>query len=295
MSKNGTDKTSTLMDKSTFELCQPLQVRRLLFNNGMTAIAFILSVIALIPLLSIIWEILTRGISGIKPEMFWLPVIDDGFANAILGTIKMVAIASAFSVPVGVMTGIFLSEFGQGSQIAKIVRFINTILTGVPSIIVGIFAYGIIVLTYKQFSAFAGGFALSIIMLPVIVLATEEALKLIPNSLRLASAALGGTRLQTTLFIVIAAALPGITTGILLAIARATGETAPLLFTALFSFNWSDNLFSPTASMSVLIFNLYNDPSTEKTALIWTAAIVLLALVLFTSLFSRAITSKKKY
>jgi phosphate transport system permease protein len=293
MTKNGKKNRQQITDDLTIELCQPLQTRRLLFNSGMTAIAFILSLVALVPLLSIIWEIITRGISGIKPDMFWLPVIDNGFANAIVGTIKMVAIAAALSIPVGLMTGIFLAEFGRNSQVAKIVRFINTILTGVPSIIVGIFVYGTVVLTFKQFSAFAGGFALSIIMLPVIVLSTEEALKLIPTPLRLASAALGGTQLQTTFYIVITAALPGITTGILLAVARAAGETAPLLFTALFSLNWSDGLISPTASLSVLIFNLYNDPSPEKTALIWTAAIVLLGLVLFTSLFSRALISKR--
>ncbi|MDJ0674773.1 MAG: phosphate ABC transporter permease PstA [Calothrix sp. MO_167.B42] len=294
MERNVTNSVEKMTDDLTIELCQPLEGKRLLFNNGMTAIAFIFSLVALFPLLSIIWEIVTRGISGIKLEMFWLPVIDDGFANAILGTITMVAIASVLSIPVGVMTGIFLAEFSQGSPVVKFVRFINTILTGVPSIVVGIFAYGIIVLTFKQFSAFAGGFALAVIMLPVIVLSTEEALKLIPNRLRMASAALGGTRIQTTFCIVLNAALPGITTGILLAVARVTGETAPLIFTALFSLNWSDGLFSPTASMSVLIFNLYNEPSPEKTALTWTAAIVLLCLVLFTSLSSRILTNKSK-
>ncbi|MDJ0798743.1 MAG: phosphate ABC transporter permease PstA [Calothrix sp. MO_167.B12] len=294
MTKHGKYNPGNKSEDSAIELFQPLEGKRLIFNYSMTAIAFILSLVALVPLLSIVWEILTRGLSGIKLEMFWLPVIDDGFANAILGTIKMVAIASAISIPVGVMTGIFLAEFSQGSHIAKFVRFINTILTGVPSIVVGIFVYGIIVITFKQFSAFAGGCALAVIMLPVIVLATEEALKLIPNSLRLASASLGGTRLQTTFCIVLTAALPGITTGILLAIARAAGETAPLIFTALFSLNWSDGLLSPTASMSVLIFNLYNEPSPEKTALVWTAAIVLLCLVLFTSLLSRTLISKRK-
>ncbi len=295
MARNVTNNQENMTDDLTIELCQPLEGKRLLFNNGMTAITFILSLVALIPLISITWEIVNRGISGIKLEMFWLPVIDDGFANAILGTMKMVAIASTLSIPIGVMTGIFLAEFSQGSQIAKLVRFINTILTGVPSIVVGIFVYGVIVLTFKKFSAFAGGFALAVIMLPVIALSTEEALKLIPNRLRMASAALGGTRVQTTFCIVLNAALPGITTGILLAVARVTGETAPLIFTSLFSLNWSDGLFSPTASMSVLIFNLYNEPSPEKTALTWTAAIVLLCLVLFTSLFSRMITNRSKF
>ncbi len=281
-------------DYSAAELLNPLPIGRLLFNNGMTAIALAFTGLALIPLLSVLWEILLRGTSGLRPGMFFTSVIDNGFANAIVGTFVMVIIASLISIPVGLITGIFLAEFGQGTKIASFVRFINTILTGVPSIVVGVFAYGVIVLLTKGFSAFAGGFALAVIMLPVVVLTTEEALKLIPVHQRLASAALGGTRFQTTFRIVVSAAVPGITTGILLAVARATGETAPLLFTALFSLDWSQDLFSPTASLSVLIFNLYNDPSPEKNQLIWTASIILLSLVLIISLLSRLVTNKRR-
>jgi phosphate transport system permease protein len=131
-------------------------------------------------------------------------------------------------------------------------------------------------------------------MLPIIVLTTEEALKLIPTAQRLASAALGGTRFQTTFRVVVNAAIPGITTGVLLALARATGETAPLIFTALFSLDWSPGLTSPTASLPVLIFNLYNDPSPERSQLVWTTSIVLLGLVLFVSLVSRLFTSQRR-
>ncbi|MBW4450635.1 MAG: phosphate ABC transporter permease PstA [Spirirestis rafaelensis WJT71-NPBG6] len=276
------------------ELCSPLQGKRLFFDYGMTVVAFALAILALIPLLSVVWEIITRGLSGLKPEMFFKEVIDNGFANAIVGTLVMVGIASLISIPCGVMTGIFLSEFGQGSKVASGIRFITTILTGVPSIVVGVFAYGVIVLTQKQFSAIAGGFALAVIMLPIVVLTTEEALKLIPVPQRLASAALGGNRLQTTFRVVVAAALPGITTGVLLGVSRAAGETAPLIFTALFSQYWSEGLSSPTASLSVLIFNLYNDPSPEKTALVWTASIILLGLVLCISLVSRIFIRRKK-
>ena len=158
----------------------------------------------------------------------------------------------------------------------------------------GVFAYGVIVLVTKNFSAIAGGFALATIMLPVIVLTTEEALKLIPTDQRLASAALGGTRFQTTFRIVVTAAIPGITTGVLLAVARAAGETAPLLFTALFSLDWSSGLLSPTASLPVLIFNLYNDPDPQKYQLVWTTSIVLLGLVLFVNIISRLVTRPKK-
>ncbi|WP_373527066.1 phosphate ABC transporter permease PstA [Nostoc sp.] len=278
------------------ELCSPLPPERVIFAYTMNAIAFGFTGIALIPLFSILWEILVRGISGIKPEIFVKTVIDNGFANAILGTIIMVGIGAVLSIPTGIMTGIFLAEFGQTSPIAGIVRFIASILTGVPSIVVGIFAYGIIVLVTKGFSAIAGGFALAVIMLPVIVLTTEESLKLIPISQRLASAALGGTRFQTTSRIVVAAAIPGITTGILLAVARAAGETAPLIFTALFSFDWSEKLglLSPTASLPVLIFNLYNDPDPEKSQLVWTTSIVLLSLILCVSIVSRLVIRQRR-
>jgi phosphate transport system permease protein len=275
------------------DLSQSLPITRQLFTYLMNGLAFILSILALLPLLSILWEILSRGIAGFKLEMLFSPLIENGFANAILGTIIMVSIGALLSIPVGVITGIFLAEFSQTNPFTQYVRFIATILTGVPSIVVGIFAYGVVVLVTKQFSAIAGGFALSVIMLPVITLTTEEALKLIPVPQRLASAALGGTRFQTTFRVIVSAAIPGITTGISLAIARAAGETAPLLFTALFSQNWSDSLLSPTASLPVLIFNLYNNPDPEVNKLVWTTAIILLTIVLFFSLLSRLIAKKK--
>ncbi|WP_353929319.1 phosphate ABC transporter permease PstA [Okeanomitos corallinicola TIOX110] len=281
-------------DSLAQELVSPLTAKRRLFAYGMNGLSLILSLLAFFPLGSILWEILSRGISGLRTEMFYRPLIENGFANAILGTILMVGIGAFLSIPVGIMTGIFLSEFGKTNKLTRIVRFLNSILTGVPSIVVGMFAYGVIVLLTKKFSAIAGGFALSVIMLPVIALTTEEALKLIPTHQRLASAALGGTRFQTTFRIVTKAAIPGITTGIALAIARASGETAPLIFTALFSQNWSDNLMSPTASLPVLIFNLYNNPDPEVSTLVWTTAIILLSLVLFFSLTSRLLTRKSR-
>ena len=275
------------------EVCSPLSPERFVFQYGMTAIAFFFTFLALLPLFSIVWEILGRGLSNLKPEMFVNQVIDFGFANAIVGTLKMVAIGSLFSIPVGVMTGIFLSEFGKSSKVASIVRFVTTILAGVPSIVVGVFAYGVFIATTKQFSAIAGGFALGVIMLPVIALTTEEVLKLVPNSLRLASAALGGNRFQTTFRVVLAAGLPGITTATLLAIARASGETAPLIFTALFSNFWAKSLFEETASLPILIYRFYQDDRPEIFQLVWTASIVLVGLIILLNLLSRIITSKK--
>ncbi|MHC5614291.1 MAG: phosphate ABC transporter permease PstA [Nostoc sp.] len=281
-------------DQLATELCSPLPTERVLFTYAMNAIAFGLTGLALIPLLSILWEILVRGISGLKSDMFVKAVIDNGFGNAILGTIIMVLIGGILSIPTGIMTGIFLAEFSQTNPITGLVRFISSILTGVPSIVVGVFAYGVIVLVTKGFSAIAGGFALAVIMLPVIILTTEESLKLIPISQRLASAALGGTRFQTIFRIVVTAAIPGITTGILLAVARAAGETAPLIFTALFSLDWSEGFLSPTASLPVLIFNLYNDPDPEKSQLVWTTSIVLLGLILSVSILSRLVIRQRR-
>lgn len=284
----------------TAELCNPLPTRRVIFNAGMTAIAFVLTGLALLPLLAILIEILRQGLPNLKPEVFvslpapvGLEGVPNGFGNAIVGTLMMVGIASLLSIPFGVMTGIFLAEIGKGTAISNFVRFVTTILTGMPSIIAGVFAYGVIVLVTKEFSALAGGFALSVLMLPIVALTTEQALKLVPTHQRLASAALGVSRLHTTFRIVVAAALPAITTGILLAVARAAGETAPLLFTALYSEVWPEGLFSATPALSVLIYKYANSPDIKQNQLAWTASVVLVGLVLCISILSRLVTSRR--
>lgn len=288
------DNQSSIKKSIAAELCNPLPPSRAIFNGGMTVLAFLLTGLALLPLLAILLEIIRQGLPNLKWDVFVsLPAavgvkdVPNGFGNAIVGTLMMVGIACLFSIPIGVMTGIYLSEFGKGTAIANTVRFVTTILTGVPSIIAGVFAYGVIVITFKGFSAVAGGFALAVIMLPIVALTTEEALKLIPTPQRLASAALGASRFQTTFRIVVTAAIPAITTGILLAVARAAGETAPLLFTALFSQVWAEGLFNPTPAMSVLIYNYATSPFLEQNQMAWTAALVLVSLVLCVSLISR--------
>jgi phosphate transport system permease protein len=282
------------------ELHQPLSVSRTLFSRGMTVIAFILTAVALLPLFAILFEILRQGLPQLKWEtLVSLPAPEgvtdraNGFANAIVGTLMLVGIACLFSVPFGVMTGIFLAEFGKGSAIARCIRFITVILSSIPSIVVGVFAYSVIVLATKGASAIAGGFALSVIMLPIIALSTEEALKLVPIPQRLASAALGGGRFQTTFRIVVASALPGITTGVLLAVARAAGETAPLLFTARSSQFWPQGLFNPTPSLAVLIYSYASSPYKNQNQLAWTASVVLIGLVLLSSILSRQVTRKR--
>lgn len=282
------------------ELHQPLSLNRNLFSQAMTVLAFALTGIALLPLFSVLWEILRQGIGQLSWDVLVnLPapvgVTDrpDGFANAIIGTILMVGIASSISIPLGIFTGIFLSEFATTTKFTNTVHFVLVILSSVPSIIVGIFAYSVVVLATKGASALAGGFALGVIMLPTIALTTEEALKLVPSSYRLASAALGGGRFQTTFRVILTSAVPAITTGVLLAVARAAGETAPLIFTARSSQFWIQGLFEPTASMSVLIYNYAGSPFPEQNKLAWTAAAVLLGIVLASSILSRILTRKR--
>lgn len=281
------------------EIQKPLSPYRTIFDYGMSAIAFILTGIALIPLIAILVEILRQGLPNLSLEVFTalpapppiLPTDPNGFGNAVVGTLMMVGIASLLSIPVGVATGIFLSEFGQNSAIANVVRFITTILTGIPSIIAGVFAYGVLILNnITQFSAVAGGFALSVIMLPIVALTTEQALILVPQNQRLASAALGASRFQTTFKIAVAAAIPAMTTGILLAVARAAGETAPLIFTALFSDIWPEGLFEPSPALSTLIYKYAQSPDIVQNQIAWTASVVLVGLVLCVSILSRLAT-----
>ncbi len=321
---NQAQKTPTILDA---EIYNPLSLGRNFFSRGMTVIAFALTALALLPLFAILYKIMGEGLTHLSWDVLVsLPApvgVEDqpnGFANAILGTALMVGIATLFSVPIGVMTGIFLSEFGRENKgMANAIRFITVILSSVPSIVVGVFAYALIVVTTKVFSGLAGGIALGIIMLPVVALTTEQALKLVPTSYRLASGGLGAGRFQTIFRIIIPSALPTITTGVLLAASRAAGETAPLIVTALSSQFWPPlieklgeitqsplgaetlskiqeipgTILTPTPSMSVLIYSYASSPYKEQNELAWTAASVLLGMVLIASVASRAVTRKR--
>jgi phosphate transport system permease protein len=280
-------------------LITPISPLRHLFDRGMTVLAFGLTLVGVLPLISILWNIVSKGFPGLTALMFTQPIIDDGFANAIVGTLIMVAIGSLLSIPIGIATGIYLAEYQPTGKINRSIRFLTTILTGVPSIVVGIFTYDVIVLVSKKlfdfsYSAVAGGISLAIIMLPIIALTTEEVLKLVPITFRLASSGLGGSSFHTITRIILPTALPAISTGVLLAISRATGETAPLLFTALFAQDWAENLLSPTGSLPVLIFNLYNDPDPVKNQLVWTASLFLLMIVLVINLPARLLITKDR-
>ncbi|MFM2064823.1 MAG: hypothetical protein RLZZ507_4494 [Cyanobacteriota bacterium] len=275
---------------------------RTLFNTVMTVVAFICGALALFPLLAVLSYVLFKGLSSINFDVFTqLPPAPfrkgGGFGNAILGTLLMVGIGAVFSIPTGVLAAIYLTEFSNG-KIARGVRFATNVLSGVPSIIVGVFAYGIVVLSLTKlnlgsYSALGGGFALAILMLPIIIRTTDEALQLVPQDLRQASFGLGATNFQTVIQVVLPAALPAIVTGSTLAIARASGETAPLLFTALFSSFWPDGLLKPTASLAVLVYNFAISPFQNWQSLAWAASLILVLMVLITSIIARWATRQK--
>jgi phosphate transport system permease protein len=275
---------------------------RTLFGLVMSGIAGLFTLMAIIPLFIILSYLITKGVSSLSASVFTElpppPLVDGGgFGNAILGTVLMVGIGALISIPLGIMAAIYLSEFNEG-QVADWIRFATNVLSGVPSIIVGVFAYSAIVLTFRSYSAWAGGFALSILMLPIIVRTTDESLKLVPQDVRQASVGIGANQYQTVLQVVLPAALPAIITGITLSIARAAGETAPLLFTALFTQywpNWDALLVEPTASLAVLVYNFAIVPFKNQQELAWGAAFILVLLVLFTSVISRLATAKRTY
>jgi phosphate transport system permease protein len=275
---------------------------RTLFNSVMTVVAFICGALALLPLLAVLSYVVIKGFSSLSLDVFTqLPPAPfrkgGGFGNAILGTLMMVGIGATISIPFGILGAIYLTEFSSVS-VARWIRFATNVLSGVPSIIAGVFAYGIVVLTLVKlnlgsYSALGGGFALAILMLPIIVRTTDEALQLVSQDLRQASVGLGATKFQTVTQVVLPAALPAIVTGSTLSIARASGETAPLLFTALFSSFWPSGLFQPTASLAVLVYNFAISPFQNWQSLAWAASLILVLMVLITSIIARWATRQK--
>jgi phosphate transport system permease protein len=271
--------------------------RRKVINVIMLTLSVVSALIAILPLIYIFFYTASAGISALNIDFFTQlpkPVGEEGggIANAIVGSIEIVGLGALFGIPIGLLAGIYVAEYSN-SQIANLVKFVTDVLSGVPSIIIGIFAYGVIVLQTKSFSAIAGGFALGILMIPTVTRITEEMLKLVPLSLREASLALGISRWKTTLKIVLRTASGGIITGILLAIARAAGETAPLLFTSFGNSFWSESINSPTASLPVQIFNYAISPYEEWHKKAWAGAFVLIALVFVVSLIVRIFTRNK--
>jgi len=221
-----------------------------------------------------------------------------GFGNALVGTLLLVTIGTVVSVPIGILTAIFLTEYSAGSKSARVIRFAAKILSGLPSILAGVFIFVIIIANAKNYYTLSGGLALGILMLPIIILATEEALLRVPRYLREASLALGANRTQTVLSITLPAAGPAIITGVMLAVARAAGETAPIIYTATFFSFWipsfSQALTGRTSSMAVLIYQSGTMPYANMINLAWTASFVLILLVLVTNIISHVVANRSK-
>ncbi len=248
----------------------------------------------LVPLVLIFSYLLLKGFGSLNLAFFThlpKPVGEPGggMANAIVGTIILIALASAVGLPIGVATGVYLAEYGHGG-LGWVVRFSADVLNGVPSIVIGIYAYTLLVLPMKGFSAYAGGCALAVIMLPIVARTTEEMLKLVPNSLREGALALGVPAWRTTLLVVLRTARGGIITGIMLAVARIAGETAPLLFTAFGSQFWQQGLSQPIASLPVQIYTYAISPFDDWHRQAWAGALVVLTLIVLTSLSVRLLT-----
>ena len=280
----------------------PLE-RRALRSGLLTGGAWAAAIIASVPLVSVLYMLIVRG----GARLHWDLLIElppagfemgGGFGNAVVGTLVMVGLAAFISVPVGIVCAVFLAELGPHSTLASAVRFAAKTLTGLPSILAGVFAYASVVLVTGTYSAPAGALALAVLMVPTVVLTAEEAMKMVPRITKDAAYGMGCTRSQVIWKIVLPTALPGILTGVMLAIARAAGETAPLLFTALFSSYWlvehgAVRLMQPTASLAVLIYNFSGMPFENQIELAWAASLVLVMIVLFVNIVSRLLGRRR--
>ncbi len=271
---------------------------RTLLDRLLTGLALFLSVCALLPLFSVLYLLLVRGSALLSWELFseltpGAGMTGGGIGNAILGTVVVVLLSTLLSLPLGFLAAVYLAEYGGESKLATAVRFSGKVLTGMPSILAGVFAYALVVLATGSFSALAGGVAMAILMVPTVMLTAEQALRGVPAKMKQAALGMGATRAQAVLRVVVPTAMPGILTGVMLALARAMGETAPLLFTALFSDYWFEGkLDQPIASLAVLIYNFSGSPFEEQVKLAWAASLVLVALVLVLNVVAQIVTRR---
>jgi phosphate transport system permease protein len=268
-----------------------------------TASTSAMTLFALIPLFSVLLLLLWRGGRKLSIAAFiQLPPApleqSGGFGNAILGTLVICGMALLISLPMGILSAINLAQAKPGNRLAAAVRFIAKVLTGFPSILAGVFAYGVVVMATGGYSALAGAVALSVLMLPTILLTAEDAIRMVPRGMRDAAIAMGATDTQAVWMVLLPTAVPRILTGVMLAIARGAGETAPLLFTALFSNYWLMwhgrlQLMQPTASLAVLIYNFAGMPFANQVELAWAAALVLVIMVLVTNLIGQSLARRQ--
>jgi phosphate transport system permease protein len=280
----------------------PLE-RRALRSGLLTAGLWTAAVVASIPLVSVLYMLIVRGGSRLS----WAALVEvppagfemgGGFGNAIVGTLVMVGLAVMLSVPAGILSAVFLAELGPYGTLARAARFGAKTLTGLPSILAGVFAYATVVLVTGTYSAPAGAVALAVLMLPTVVLTAEEGMKSVPRITKDAAYGMGCTRSQVIWKVVLPTAMPAILTGVMLAVARAAGETAPLLFTALFSSYWlfeggGASLMQPTASLAVLIYNFSGMPFENQIELAWAASLVLVMIVLVINVVSRLLGQRR--
>ncbi|MBI1261314.1 MAG: phosphate ABC transporter permease PstA [Rhizobiales bacterium] len=266
-------------------------------DSFMTALSLVMTGIVLFTLGSILFTLIWNGLQAIRPSLFLEstppPGSEGGLANAIVGSLMMTGLGILIATPVGIFTGTFLAEYGRHNRLAEIVRFVNDILLSPPSIIIGLFVYGIVVIGMGHFSGWAGVIALAVIAVPIIIRTTEDMLSLVPDALREAGAALGTPRWMVITRISYRAAFQGMLTGILLAVARVSGETAPLLFTALNNQFWSTNLNAPLANLPVVIFQFAMSPYDDWRSLAWGGALLITTAVLVLNIAARLTTSKK--
>ena len=269
---------------------------RRVVSQIMTGLCVLSVIVALLPLFFIFFFVVSQGITALDWSFFTqMPKphgeTGGGMANGIVGTLLVCGIASSLAIPVGLLTGMYLAHFPH-SRMALLVRFAADTLNGVPSIVIGLFAYTLVVLPMKQFTALAGGMALGVMMIPIIARTTEELLRLVPGSLREGALALGATQSHAMLTVVLPAALPGIVTGIMLALARIAGETAPLLFTALNNRYWTTSLLQPISTLTVQVYNYALSPYDDLHRQAWAGALVLVGLVLLCSIAARLATRR---
>ena len=267
-------------------------------NRVALSLAILTTLFGLFWLVWILWTLLRLGVGGLGLQVFTTstppPGSDGGLANAMVGSLIMTAVAVAVGAPVGVLAGTYLAEYARAPWLAATVRFVNDELLSAPSILIGLFIYEVMVVSMGHFSGWAGAMALAIIVLPVVVRTTEDMLRLVPATLREAAAALGAPRWKITVMVSYRAARAGIVTGVLLAIARITGETAPLLFTALNNQFWSTNMNAPVASLPVVIFQFALSPYDDWQRLAWTGALIITFAILALSVSARFVLSRSQ-
>ncbi|MGH8370054.1 MAG: phosphate ABC transporter permease PstA [Gammaproteobacteria bacterium] len=276
-----------------------LYLRRRMLNSFNLAVSVLTTIFGLSWLAWLLWTLVSRGLRWIDVDLFVQntppPVSAGGMANALVGSLLLTLVGVVVGTPVGILAATWLAEFGRYSKVAAVIRFINDILLSAPSIVIGVFIYAVVVVPLGHFSGWAGGLALAAIMLPVVLRTTEDMLKLVPDQMREAAAALGAPQWKVVVTVVYRASLGGILTGILLGVARISGETAPLLFTALNNQFWSTDMGRPMANLPVMIFQFAMSPYENWQHLAWAAALLITLAILILNIIARSIINANSF